>query len=195
MIRVALFALVVVSALSAAEESLEKFEIVPGVEVSLAVPEKWSLSRSAGGGYPSVALQSADGAVSLQVSLFPDARGLMADPEMRAVMMTDVVARFLPDSLEQEVRLQQLNPRLGSGIYCVFTDAKLVAVKELPPNEFRHATAGLRSADGWFAVFTIFSQDTASADYRTALDLVRHQFDHAGPPRQPARSSDPRVME
>lgn len=194
MFRVALLALALVSGLSAADEALERFEIVPGVEVTLAVPEKWSMARSAGGGYPALALHNADRSVSLQVSLFPDARGLLADHEMRAVMMTDLVARFLPDSLEQEVRLQQLNPRVGSGIYCVFTDAKLVAVKELPPNEFRHATAGLRSAEGWFAVFTIFSQDTASADYRTALDLLRQQFDSAGPTR-PARVSDPKVME
>lgn len=156
--------------------SRERIPVGEDLELSLEVPGKWTLSRSAGGGYPSLSLQNADRSVVMHLALFPDASGLMADKEMQLVMLGDVIAPYLPDSVEKGARTRPLNPRHGSGLYCVFTDAKLAGVKELPPNEYRHATAGLKIATGWFAVFTMLSQDVDSADYQTCLDLLRNSL-------------------
>lgn len=164
-----------------AAESTERITVGDKAHVVVAVPDKWTLTRSVNGGYPSLRLESPDRAVILQVSLFPDDNGLMADEELQLVMLGDLVAPFLADSVEKTAQLRPLNPRRGGGRYCVFTDARLVGVKELPPNEYRHATAGLKTGRGWFGVFTLLSQDTVSAEYRTSLDVLRNSL-HADTP-------------
>jgi len=170
---------VAVAAPAPATSADETIEVNESLAVRVSVPEKWTLSRTTGGGYPAVNLQSEDRAVSILVSLFPDENGLMTDEEMQLIMMGDMIAPYLPTSVEKGAQMHQLNPRRGSGIYCVFTDAKLVGVEQLPPNEYRHATTGLMIANGWFATFTVFSQDTRSSSYQEALEVLRTRL-HGG---------------
>lgn len=173
--------------------SRERIPLSEDLEVSLELPEKWTLSRSVSGGYPSLNLQSEDRSVVMHLALYPDASGLMADEDLQLVMLGDLVAPYLPNSVEQGAQMQPLNPRRGSGLFCVFTDAKLVGLKELPPNEYRHATTGMRIGTGWFAVFTVLSQDTTSANYRTALAVLKNSLNVAAgepPGSKPRRNPD-----
>lgn len=165
----------------------EKVEIVPGLQVTVAVPEKWTSARSAEGGYPSLLLRSEANALTLQVSFFPDANGLMADEEMQLVMLGELVGPYIADSVEKGAQMKPLSPRRGSGLYCVFTDAKLVGLTELPPNEYRHATTSLKIGNGWFAVFTLLSQDTTSSDYRAALGVLKDSLHGATTAPKPRR--------
>lgn len=185
--RISLAVLLLLAPLAWSAEPDEKVEIVPGLAVTVAVPEKWTSTRSAEGGYPSMLLRSEANTVTLQISFFPDANSLMADEEMQLVMLGELVGPYLADSVEKGAQMKPLSPRRGSGLYCVFTDAKLVGVADLPPNEYRHATTGLKIGAGWFAVFTMLSQDTTSADYRAAFATLKESLHGAATTAKPRR--------
>jgi hypothetical protein len=59
----------------------------------------------------------------------------------------------------------------------VFTDAALVGKAELPPNEYRHLTAGVKAWAGVMVVFRLFSNDTASEAHRAAMRVLRESVE------------------
>ncbi len=170
----------------AKEESLSLYE---QQRVAIDVPEGWKYaSRQDDSGLVSVRLADPDNLISLQITFFPDSVGRMADEENQTALMGDLTRQYIEGSVEQSAKLEPLKPRRGSGLFCVFTDAKLVGQTELPPDEYRHATPGVRSATGWFAAFALLSQDTTSPAYRRALGLLRTSL-------QPAPSGAKRVRD
>jgi len=156
--------------------------------VAIEVPEDWNYASRQDDGLVSAQLSDQGRQVSLQITFFPDPEGRMADVENQTALMGDLAMEYIEGSVEKAAKLEPLKPRRGSGLFCVFTDAKLAGKTELPPNEYRHATAGIRSSAGWFAAFTLLSQDTTSPAYRRALGLLRTSL-------QPTTSGAKRVRD
>lgn len=172
----------------------ERVTVAEGVGVSVTVPEGWTwASASAEDGLAGARLTAADGQVTLQLTFFPDPAGRMQEEELQLDLMDDLVAPFLPDSVEQAARLEPLLRGRGIGLYAVFTDRKLVGQAELPPNEFRHATTGVRVGAGWFVAFTLLSQETDAPGHRAALNVVRLGLREA-PANPDRRRRDPQAF-
>lgn len=166
----------------------ERVTVAKGVGVSVTVPEGWIwASAPAEAGLIGARLTSEDGQVTLQLTFFPDPAGRMQEEELQLDLMDDLVAPFLPDSVEQAARLEPLLRGRGIGLYAVFTDRKLVGLAELPPNEFRHATTGVRTGRGWFAVFTLLSQDLQSPVHRAGLAVLQRGLREGTPASTPRR--------
>jgi hypothetical protein len=87
--------------------------------------------------------------------------------------MVRAFQEYVPQSAEQAMQFEELDPRTGAGTYCVFTDATLVGKPQLPANEFLHVTAGVKAWRGGYVVFKLFSNDTLSAEYRALLKMLR----------------------
>ena len=87
---------------------------------------------------------------------------------------------IFPQSLLQ---FEELDPRVGSGTYCVFTDARMVG-KKIPRGEYLQTTTGLKAWPGVVAVFTLFSNDTTSPEYREVMTMLRESVTEARPPQR-----------
>jgi len=114
----------------------------------------------------------ADG-VSLQIIFLPDASGRFNGLRERAEFLVERFENYVGDSTEKAMQFEELEPRLGRGTYCSFTDAKLLGKKDLPAGEYLHATVGVKVWPGVFAVFTLFSNDLKSKNHLAAMDLLR----------------------
>jgi hypothetical protein len=152
----------------------ERVSVAEGVTVAVAVPQGWTWESARAADGPATArLTGEEGKVVLQLTFLPDPAGRMAEADLQLQLMDDLVEPFVADFVEQGARLEPLLRGRGIGLYAVFTDRKLVGQAELPPNEFRHATTGVRTGTGWFVAFTLFSQELAAPGHRAALNIVR----------------------
>jgi hypothetical protein len=156
-------------------------ELPEGERVVVVVPEGWKLARDRGeNGVVTARLTDPGERLSLHLTFLPHLDGRLAGEEAQARVLGELIEPYLAHAVEKEARLQPLRAHRAEGFYCLFTDARLVDRRELPPDEYRHATVGLRVAERWFAVFTLFSQDTTSAEYRAALRVVQIGLRDAG---------------
>lgn len=111
--------------------------------------------------------------ISLELTFLPDAEGQLSAARSRKEFMHETFRGFVASSTEKAMQFEELDPRVGAGTYCVFTDASLVGKKKLPPGEYRHSTAGLKCWPGVAAVFTLFSNDTRSKEYQALMTMLR----------------------
>lgn len=74
------------------------------------------------------------------------------------------------------MQFEELEPKTGAGTYCVFTDAALVGRSTLPPGEYLHLTAGVKTWPGVVVVFRLFSNDVNSSEYRAILTMLRESL-------------------
>lgn len=121
--------------------------------------------------------------ISLEVAFLPDPDGRFTTARNRKEFMNDTFQDYLADSVEKAMQFEELDPALGSGTYCIFTDAKLVGHK-IPRGEYLHTTTGLKAWPGVVAVFTLFSNDTTSKEYREVMAMLRLSVTEVLPPRQ-----------
>jgi hypothetical protein len=167
----------VASAVIAARPTAARQEIVviPGPRsISIAVPEGFTFASGRDGAGPiTVRLAQAKAPVSLQISFFPDPDGDLATARGRKERMVDAFQQFVATSVEKSMQFEELEPKSGSGTYCVFTDENLVGQTTLPPNEYRQVTAGIKAWSGCFALFTLMSNDTTSPEYIAAMKVLR----------------------
>jgi hypothetical protein len=143
--------------------------------VSLTVPEGFTFTRSEDqSGAVTVKLTGPRNSLDLQLVFLPDVdNDFVGSARARKEFMVQAFQEFVATSVEQAMQFEELEPRVGRGTYCVFTDAALVGKPQLPPNEFLHVTVGLKAWRGTYAVFKLFSNDTLSAEYRALLQLLR----------------------
>ena len=111
--------------------------------------------------------------VSGEVKFLPDPEGRFTNARARKDLMNEMFFDYVGSSSEKAMQFEELDPRVGAGTYCVFTDSSLVGKTPLPSGEFLHLTAGLKAWPGVVAVFRFFSNDTASAEYQAVLKLLR----------------------
>ena len=120
-----------------------------------------------------IKLSDAKERLTLQVTFEPDLDEHYRAPRARRELMHERFKEFVEGSVEKGMQFEELEPKVGVATYCVFTDAKLVGKTELPPNEFLHVTVGVKAWKGIVATFTLFSQDTTSAEYQAAMKLLK----------------------
>jgi len=162
------------------EESVLIFE---NRKVVIAVPPGFTYARLPDeAGLPNVNLADAGNKVSLNLVFVPDPEGLTSPARARRERMFELFANYVENSVEKAMRFEELEPRLGAGTYCVFTDASLVGRTSLPPGEYLHLTAGLKVWRGVVVVFRLFSNETSSAEYQAGLKLLRASVEEKAVP-------------
>jgi len=163
------------SAALSREKAREEILILSGERrVALTVPPGFQYSSGKDErGLISARLTAPHERLSLELSFLPDPEGEYATARGRKELIAQAFQQYVGSSVEQAMRFEELDPRIGAGTYCVFTDANLVGKNDLPRGEYHHVTTGLKSWRGCFALFTLFSHDTTSDDYLAAMKLLR----------------------
>jgi hypothetical protein len=172
-----IFSLVLVATLTAATAREPKEETVSLFEnrkVSIVVPDGFEYATGKDeSGMVSVRLGDSKGKVSGEIKFLPDPEGRFANARARKELMHEMFFDYVSSSNEKAMQFEELEPKVGAGTYCVFTDAKLVGKAPYPPGEFLHLTAGLKAWPGVVAVFRVFSNETTSAEYQAILKTLR----------------------
>ena len=161
--------------------SAQREEVVTLFEsrrVGIAVPPGFAYTRDQDrSGLVHVQLLAAAQQVSLDLLFVPDADGQAGTARARRERMVELFNDYVEGSVEKAMRFEELEPRRGAGTYCVFTDVNLVGKADLPPNEYLHLTAGVKSWPGVMVVIRLFSNDTKSPGYQAALRLLRESVE------------------
>ncbi len=153
------------------EESVALFENRKAV---VALPEGFQIATVKDPrGLVGVRIADRHERISLEVTFLPDAEERFSDGFARKEFMHEVYQEFLGGSVEQAMQFEELDPKVGRGTYCVFTDKNLVGKADLPPNEFLNVTTGVKAWPGVVALFTMFSNGTQSPEYRAAMTMLR----------------------
>ena len=170
---------------AAAKDHEETVFLFQNRKVTFAVPEGLGFNSSKDErGIITVRLGHPKDKVSLQVSFLPDAEGRFATARGRKEFMADTFRDYVAGSVEKAMQFEELEPKVGGGTYCVFTDADLISKSKLPPGEFLQSTTGVKAWPGVIAVFTLFSNDTKSKEYQSVLTMLRESVEEkAGPLR------------
>lgn len=122
--------------------------------------------------------------IDLQISFMPDPDGQYSSARGRKELMVKSFQRYVSGSVEKAMQFEELDPRVGGGTYCVFTDSDLVGQATPPPHEYFKSTVGIKSWPGVIAVFTLLSNDTKSDEYLAALNILRESVaERPGPYR------------
>jgi hypothetical protein len=170
-----LAALSAAAPVSAKEESL----IIFGERrVMIAVPDGYVFSSSRDDrGIITAKITDPKQKVDLAVYFLPDPNGKLTTEDGQNSFVAELCQPYAEGSVEKSYDFKALEPRTGSGTYCVFTDASLVGKFPFPPGEFLNITNGVKSWPGCFMVFTLLSNDTTSKEYQTALKLLKTTFE------------------
>ncbi len=155
----------------AREESVFLFE---NRRVSIAVPEGFgSALNQDENGMMILRLADPKEKFSLELRFLPDPDGRFGTARARREQMVEMFSDMVGASTEKGMQFEELEPKTGAGNYCVFTDAKLLGQKKLPPGEYIHVTAGLKAWRGVVVIFRCFSNDTTSAPYQALMKMLR----------------------
>jgi hypothetical protein len=162
------------AATAAREEAVFLFE---QRKVAVAVPAGFLYASVMDDtGVVHVRLEHPAAKVSFDVRFLPDRDGKFGGGRARRELMVEMFNEYVDSSTEKAMQFEDLNPRTGGGSYCVFTDSKLVGRTDLPPGEYLHLTAGVKTWPGVVAIFRFFSNDTTSPEYRAILTLLRESL-------------------
>ena len=145
--------------------------------VTIAVPEGLGFASSKDDrGLISAKLGHPKAKISLEITFRPDPDGAFATARSRKEFMNEIFHVYVDNSTEKAMQFEELEPRVGAGTYCVFTDASLVGKKKLPPGEYLHSTTGLKTWPGVVAIFSLFSNDTKSKEYQALMTMLRESI-------------------
>lgn len=174
------------SEIAAAEGHEEAVFLFQNRRVLLAVPEGLGFASSRSDrGLISVRLGHPKDTLSMQIDFLPDPDGALATARSRKEFMNETFHGYVASSTEKAMRFEELDPLVGAGTYCVFTDASLVGKTKLPPGEYLHSTTGIKAWPGVVAVFTLFSNDTRSKEYQAVMTMLKESVAEApAPPRR-----------
>jgi hypothetical protein len=173
-----LFTLVCSAGMAAADKRDETVFLFQNRKVTVVVPEGLGFqSNKDERGIIFVRLGHPKDKISLQVSFLPDPDGRFATARSRKEFMNETFFEYVGGSVEKAMRFEELDPKVGAGTYCVFTDAALVGKTKLPRGEFLQTTTGLKAWPGVVAVFTLFSNDTTSKEYQAVMSMLRESVE------------------
>lgn len=168
------------AAVASRDETLFLFE---NRKVILAVPEGFTLEKGReAAGVIAIRLADAGDKVSGEIRFLPDPELRFMQSRPRKELMNEMFNEYVAASTEQAMQFEELEPRVGAGTYCVFTDARLVGKSPLPPGEYVHLTVGLKAWPGVIAIFRVFSQETKSREYQSLLALLRESLEERAVP-------------
>ncbi len=153
------------------EETVFLFE---NRKVTVAVPDGFGFASSKDErGLITVRLADRKEKASMQITFLPDGEGQFATARGRKEFMHENFQEYVGASVEKVMQFEELDPKEGSGTYCVFTDANLVGKTKLPPGEFQHSTTGVKAWPGVVAVFTVMSNGTTTKEYQSVMAMLR----------------------
>jgi hypothetical protein len=157
------------------EESILLFE---GRKVAINVPAgfDYAVNKVDAGAYQ-VKLGDPKNRVSLEIVFLRDADEQFKGARARREMLNEQFGEYVDSSSEKAMQFEELEPRVGGGTYCLFTDSKLIGKTELPPGEYLHLTAGVKAWPGVFALFRLFSNETTSEEYQAAMKMLRESVE------------------
>lgn len=185
--RWALGLVVLALGLGAAKPPIESVVLFDNRKVEIAVPEGL---RFSGGTDPqgAVVVQLADeaGSLSLSIVFMPDPDGDFRSARERKEKLFELFNTYVEGSVEKTMMFEELEPVVGAGTYCVFTDTTLVGQTKFPPNEFLHLTCGIKSMPGVVALVRLFSNDTDGKHYKAVLTMLRDSVHERRVPMKPA---------
>jgi hypothetical protein len=152
-------------------------------KVMLALPEGFTLEKGPeAAGVITIRLADAGDKVSGEIRFLPDSELRFMQSRPRKELMNEMFNEYVAASTERAMQFEELEPRVGAGTYCVFTDARLAGKSPLPPGEYVHLTVGLKAWPGVIAIFRVFSQETKSREYQAVLALLRQSLEERAVP-------------
>ena len=162
------------------EETVFLFE---NRKVSLLVPETFGYASSKDDlGLVNVQLAAPHDKVTLHLVFVPDPERQFASARARKEKMVELFQEYVDNSVEKAMQFEELEPKVGAGTYCVFTDASLAGKAPYPPGDFLHFTTGVKAWPGVVAIFRLFSNDTKSPEYQAAMKMIRESVQERGAP-------------
>ena len=120
------------------------------------------------------------GGLQINLTMIADPDGRFTTPEAVDDLVTMANQRYVANSIEKTPKLTRLTAKVGHGSYCTFTDSRLVGVATPAAGEYRNVTSGVYVTGKQAVIFTILSNDTKSAEFQSALDLVSNGISVAG---------------
>jgi hypothetical protein len=165
------------------KEQTETIFLFQNRKVTITVPAGLGFQSSKDDrGIISIRLGHPKGQISMQLSFLPDAEGRFANARQRKEFMNATFQEYVAGSVEKAMQFEELDPKVGAGTFCVFTDANLVGKTKLPPGEFIQSTTGLKAWPGVVAVFTLLSNDITSPEYAAVMAMLRNSVEERAPP-------------
>lgn len=153
------------------EETLFLFE---NRRISILVPDGFGFgSTKDDQGLMTVHLEHPKENVQLTITFVPDPEQNFASARSRKELIHEQFGEYVGSSVEKAIQFEELEPKQGSGTYCVFTDAKLVGKTKLPPGEFLHLTSGVKAWPGVAAIFRMFSNDVRAKEHQAIIAMLR----------------------
>lgn len=175
-----LVSLVAAGALHAKDQE-ESIFLFQNRKVSIVVPDGLGFASSKDErGLMIVQLADPKDKVSMAMTFLPDPTGTYANARSRKELMDESFRQYVEGSVEKTMQFEELEPKMGAGTYCVFTDASLVGKTKLPPHEYLNSTTGVKSWPGVVVVFSLFSNGTASKEYKAVMKMLRESV-HENP--------------
>ena len=173
--RLSLLLVALVTGLGAASKTTEETVFLfENRKVAVAVPEGLGFAATKDDrGLMTVRIQDRKEKISLQMTFLPDAEGRFGNARARKEFMHENFQEFLGGSVEKAMQFEELEPKEGTGTYCVFTDAALVGKAKIPPGEFQNSTTGLKAWPGVVAVFTVLSNGVNTKEYQAVMTMLR----------------------
>lgn len=142
--------------------------------ISVAVPDGFNFKSGVNArGELAVSLVEAKEKLNLHVTFEPDPEGLFREARARKERLHEEFRSYVEGSVEKAMQFEELQTKVGTATYCVFTDDKLVGKTDFPPGEYLNLTVGVKAWPGIVATFTLFSNDTSSESYRALLNVLR----------------------
>ena len=135
-------------------------------------PAGWTMTSRSDPRTGAPTTRLSNGAIVLDATFYPDKENRFATKEQMEALMRVSFGHLLEGAVQKEMTFTFTETENGLVGHTAFTDAKWVG-REIPKNEWRHATAGVRRWPGTFVHFTILSNDLDSAEYKQALDTVK----------------------
>ena len=162
------------------EESLLVFE---NRKISILVPQLFSYDvGKTEAGLAAIRIADPKERLSVDLTILPDPEGMFMNARARKEKMVELFQQYVESSVEKAMQFEELEPRMGAGTYCVFTDAALVGKTTLPPGEFHHLTVGVKAWPGVLVIFRAFSNDTKSDDYQAVMKMFRQSVEEKSVP-------------
>ena len=148
--------------------------IFQGRPVTVAAPEGWTYaeSRDKETGVQTLELADPSGEVKVALSFFPDEENRLGSKAAIESFMRKAFAGMLETAVEREMKIVSSEVAGGFEGHTVLTDKKYVG-RDVPKEQRRLATVGIRSWPGAFGLFTVLSNESESAAYKSALELIR----------------------
>lgn len=135
-------------------------------------PAGWTMTTKPDGRTGASTTRLSNGAIVLDATFYPDKENRFDTKEKMEALMRASFGHLLEGAAQKEMTFTFTETADGLMGHTAFTDAKWVG-REIPKDEWRHATAGVRRWPGMFVHFTILSNDLDSAEYKQALDVVK----------------------